>query len=291
MIDGVTAQPFSAITLPPIAKRTNSEAEVIQWSRETYAGDREEIERGVIEWTGLEGKSVDDSMEIAKAKGTGNPPKKKYKYKCSWTGKEFSIPVKLDRSRPIYSEEGKEIVREAKKNGAYDARKDLIYDENLEPVGSVAELGFDGLWALKNEEGDIIGRKDEEAVKRDRKEAKEAERSELAEKVAKVKETMGVEEPPKPAVGIGRDLSAPAILKPLVAPGASLDVLKTSVPDAQKKRRKRSRKKKSAGGQPSTGLTASSSSSPTPQQSKPTTDDAPKPPTRLSPGKTVMFDE
>jgi len=184
-------------------------------------------------WTGLEGKNVDDLMDLARAKGTGNPPKKKYKYKCSWTGKEFSIPVKLDRSRPIYCEEGKEIVREAKKTGAYDARKDLIYDENLEPIGSVAELGTDGLWALKNEEGDIIGRKDEAAVKRDRQAARDTEKKEMAEKIAKVKEEMGVVEEPKPTA--------------LPKPGVSLDVLKASPAGDQRKKRKRSHKGKPEG--------------------------------------------
>ncbi len=294
MIDGVTSQPFSAITLPPIAKRTSSEAEVIRLSREIYGGDREKIEREVIEWTGLEGKNVDDLMDLARAKGTGNPPKKKYKYKCSWTGKEFSIPVKLDRSRPIYCEEGKEIVREAKKTGAYDARKDLIYDENLEPIGSVAELGTDGLWALKNEEGDIIGRKDEAAVKRDRQAARDTEKKEMAEKIAKVKEEMGVVEEPKPTA--------------LPKPGASLDVLKASPAGDQRKKRKRSHKGKPEGASNPVStphdrpLTVSSEPKPTPTPGRPplTTPVAPndqptsaapkKPPTRVPPGKTITFE-
>ncbi|MBI2476692.1 hypothetical protein HYV72_00805, partial [Candidatus Uhrbacteria bacterium] len=95
--------------------------------------------------------NIEGLMEMARAKTTGNPPKKKFNYKCSWCGKEMKIPVKLDRTRPIYCEECREKVLEMKRDGTYDARKDLIYDEALNVVGSVAELGYDGSWAKKLE--------------------------------------------------------------------------------------------------------------------------------------------
>ncbi|HJN84837.1 MAG TPA: type IV secretion system DNA-binding domain-containing protein [Patescibacteria group bacterium] len=163
MIDGVSSAPFSAGTLPPIAKITGSEEKVIRGSRERYGRSREEVEESVLKWIGFEeGKDVEEMIAESKARGAGQgggPKKKKIKYKCSWTGKEFSIPVQLDRARPIYSEEGKDEVSELKKKGKYDSRKDIIYDEDLNAVGSVAELGSDGKWAQKDDDGKIVGLK------------------------------------------------------------------------------------------------------------------------------------
>lgn len=161
MIDGVASPPFSAQTLAPIAKNTGSEQKVIRVSRERYGRVKEDVEAGVLKWIGFEDDgSVEDMIAESKARGAGQgggPKKKKIKYKCSWTGKEFSIPVQLDRARPIYSEEGKEEVAELKKSGKYDPRKDIIYDEDLVAVGSVAELGSDGKWAKKDDDGKIVG--------------------------------------------------------------------------------------------------------------------------------------
>jgi len=163
MIDGVSSAPFSAQTLPPIAKVTGSEDKVVRGSRERYGRTKAEVEAGVLKWIGFEeGADVEAMIAESKARGAGQgggggAKKKKVKYKCSWTGKEFSIPVTLDRSRPIYSEEGKEEVAELKKSGKYDSRKDIIYDEDLNAVGSVAELGYDGKWAQKDDDGKIIG--------------------------------------------------------------------------------------------------------------------------------------
>jgi hypothetical protein len=54
MVDGVATQPFSANTLPPIAKRTGSEQKVIAVSRERYATPRADIEEKVLRWSGME---------------------------------------------------------------------------------------------------------------------------------------------------------------------------------------------------------------------------------------------
>ena len=162
MIDGVSSPPFSAATLPPIAKVTHSMEKIIELSRTQYSKARSEVEHDVLEWIGFgEDADVESMIEDSKARagggGGGGQKKKKFKYKCSWTGEEFSIPVKLDRARPIYSEKGKEEVGELKKSGKYDSRKDLIYDEELNPVGSVAELGSDGSWAQRDDDGNIVG--------------------------------------------------------------------------------------------------------------------------------------
>jgi hypothetical protein len=53
MIDGVSSRPFSAITLPPIAKPTGSEEKVVRVSRERYAVRRDSIEDKIARWSGM----------------------------------------------------------------------------------------------------------------------------------------------------------------------------------------------------------------------------------------------
>ena len=119
MIDGVTSQPFSAATLPPIAVRTGSLQKVIDQSRERYAGNREKIEEKVSEWSGF-GDDVDVEEEMKKVKDQKKAAKKarfSHSYDCTRCGKTFLLPVELDRSRPIYCEECHPIVMEERKKG------------------------------------------------------------------------------------------------------------------------------------------------------------------------------
>lgn len=54
MVDGVSTEPFSAMTLPPIAQRTNSAEKVIAVSRERYSTTRSDIQEKVLKWSGME---------------------------------------------------------------------------------------------------------------------------------------------------------------------------------------------------------------------------------------------
>lgn len=119
MIDGVSSQPFSAATLPPIAHRTGSEQKVIEQSRERYAGKRANIEEHVEKWSGFGGdidmgEAFDDALKEAKEK---RKARFLHTYNCSRCNKEFSLPVELDRSRPIYCEECMPIVKEERQKG------------------------------------------------------------------------------------------------------------------------------------------------------------------------------
>ncbi|MBP9762931.1 type IV secretory system conjugative DNA transfer family protein [Patescibacteria group bacterium] len=70
MVDGVATKPFSANTLPPIAKKMDSEEKVIFVSRERYAEPRAVIEEKVLKWSGME---LAASLAPAKA-GAGAAP-------------------------------------------------------------------------------------------------------------------------------------------------------------------------------------------------------------------------
>ncbi|RMD52210.1 hypothetical protein D6827_00485, partial [Candidatus Parcubacteria bacterium] len=113
MIDGIASQPFSAITLPPIAIKTGSAEMVIKQSREKYSGLREEIEQAIKVWSGF-GDDVDLDAEMKKVREEKKALKKArymHDYTCDRCGKEFKLPVELDRSRPIYCEDCHEIVK------------------------------------------------------------------------------------------------------------------------------------------------------------------------------------
>jgi len=54
MINGVTSNPFSATTLPPIAEVTGNLDKVLKVSRERYATDRPSVEEKINRWMGAE---------------------------------------------------------------------------------------------------------------------------------------------------------------------------------------------------------------------------------------------
>lgn len=117
MIDGVTSAPFSAVTLPPIAQRTGSTERVIAQSRERYAGNRMEIEDHVAVWSGFD-PNLDVGAELAKVATEKKEAKKArfaHEYDCAKCAKKFSLPVELDRSRPIYCDDCHTLMLEERK--------------------------------------------------------------------------------------------------------------------------------------------------------------------------------
>ncbi|HLD31598.1 MAG TPA: type IV secretion system DNA-binding domain-containing protein [Patescibacteria group bacterium] len=63
MIDGVASLPFSALTMPPIARATDSAEKVIRVSRERYAKSRDVIEDKILRWSGMGETSEEDDDE------------------------------------------------------------------------------------------------------------------------------------------------------------------------------------------------------------------------------------
>lgn len=68
MIDGVSSRPFSAITLPPVATRTDSAEKVIRITRERYGTPREKIEEKIKRWTGIESGDDGDDVDTTSEK-------------------------------------------------------------------------------------------------------------------------------------------------------------------------------------------------------------------------------
>ncbi len=63
MIDGVASKPFSATTLAPIAKTTDSFEKVVRVSRERYAIPRDKIEEKIMRWSGMGPDDGTDDMD------------------------------------------------------------------------------------------------------------------------------------------------------------------------------------------------------------------------------------
>ena len=92
MIDGVTSRPFSAKTLPPMAKNPdlNVEKEVIKMSRSLYCRPKAVVEKEINDWSGMslggeEGGDVEKFPAI-----------------CSICKNETKVPFKPEPGRPVY---------------------------------------------------------------------------------------------------------------------------------------------------------------------------------------------
>lgn len=125
MIDGVASEPFSALTLPPIAQSTHSTEPAIEASRKMYGRPRAVVEQAILKWSEIGGEEVGpeavkemfdeaESRRKAQKKFGGRPM---FEYNCTRCNKYMALPVELDRSRPIYCEDCIELVREERKSG------------------------------------------------------------------------------------------------------------------------------------------------------------------------------
>ncbi len=103
MIDGIASDPFSARGLSPLSaeEKTKNEEKVINYSRQKYANDREEVEEKIMRWHQDYSDSKKDEKNIDK-----KTEKKSSEYgfsgKCSVCGVEITIPFKPDGIRPLF---------------------------------------------------------------------------------------------------------------------------------------------------------------------------------------------
>ena len=178
MIDGVSSNPFSASTLPPLGKNvlTNNAEKVIKVSRERYAKPVEVVEDKISRWSGVdiepENKvssvgdrpksysSNDDSRKNKKRRSSDerseneskkDRPKNKtgYKIDCYECGKPTEINFKPDGVRPIYCQTcfqkiRKKLVRgETKDIKMAEVKEEQKPEISLEEAFNKKPLGFD----------------------------------------------------------------------------------------------------------------------------------------------------
>jgi CxxC-x17-CxxC domain-containing protein len=116
MVDGVTARPFSAATLPNFKIKTSptAEADIIAMSQKYYARPREAIEEEINAWSGIMGGSGQGAFSTGAAAvgiAQATPAKigpvttaagVRYQAVCSSCGNTTSLPFEPTPGRPVY---------------------------------------------------------------------------------------------------------------------------------------------------------------------------------------------
>lgn len=104
MIDGASSEPFSASTLPPISKPTDSGDKVIKVSRERYAVAREIIEDKIVRWRQAlhESSVVAHAAKKTERRSFDSPRREKIEAQCADCGIIFNPPFRPDAGRPVY---------------------------------------------------------------------------------------------------------------------------------------------------------------------------------------------
>jgi len=103
MIDGITSNAFSAVSLPPAEPlEASSFDKIIKVSRERYAINKSEIEEKILKWAGVTGDLGDSSNNGENNKNNDNNTLNKVT--CSECGNDTYVPFEPDNRRPIYCE-------------------------------------------------------------------------------------------------------------------------------------------------------------------------------------------
>lgn len=134
MVDGVTSFPFSAKTLPPLAKAEVSfKDEIIKYSQQKYGAPIEGVKEKIAAWhTPAEASAGvgGDAQAVVRAAAL------KYAASCSVCRKDIMVPFKPDGKRPVYCSEHMGMAAAA-------APKPVLPDQGeswrQEPVVSPAE--------------------------------------------------------------------------------------------------------------------------------------------------------
>ncbi|MFA5022610.1 MAG: CxxC-x17-CxxC domain-containing protein [Patescibacteria group bacterium] len=164
MIDGVSSNPFSAKTLPPLGDEyyTGSAEKVIRVSRERYAKPKSVVEDKIGRWTGMIVEAEEKQMaEFAKIKAdqrqkgkrrnntdTQNPAnsqgqtpaKNTYTVDCYECGQPTEITFKPDGVRPVYCQSCFQKIREKLMHGqAKEIKMQEEVKNTVAPEISLAE--------------------------------------------------------------------------------------------------------------------------------------------------------
>lgn len=277
MIDGVASQPFSAVTLPPIAQKTGSYDRVIQQSRERYGGNREKIEAHVMEWSGFDPNLnvTEEWKKVSDQKKADKKAKYSHEYTCTRCGKTFLLPVELDRSRPIYCEECHPIVMEERRKAKEkkDSREKKG-DSGPPPKvheGEVVAKPVEGSASLAG-----LERKKEEPQAAPQPQPRPAPKPEVHEPV---------HEAPRAA-----DMLNAAAAQAAPEPGEAVGAAPAGDAPAKRKRRRRRRGRGGSGDQPSLGDSSQEAISDTADIGGDSPVGSIATPTQVAPGERVSFD-
>lgn len=105
MIDGITSEPFSAITLPPLTRLEGNRDKIIRVSRERYAEPKKTVEEKIARWSGIIGLN----QELPRLTEAD-----KYEAKCDNCGATVYVPFIPDGVRPVYCKKCLKNVRKTR---------------------------------------------------------------------------------------------------------------------------------------------------------------------------------
>jgi len=120
MIGGITSEPFSANTLPPLGKAEANHDKIIKVSRERYSEERKVVEDKILRWSGVEEE-------------TPEADKTKFEAKCANCGAQVFVPFVPDGVRPVYCKDCLKEAQRAKakvEQGAPPHRDNRSYSSN-----------------------------------------------------------------------------------------------------------------------------------------------------------------
>ncbi len=113
-IDGVPSRPFSAITLPPIEKQSGSFAsEIIDFSRKTYCGTKEEVEKAIASWHVPIPKEEKSGMSAGMPQAAPSEPRpapRLFEASCSVCEEKTMVPFEPDGKRPIFCQKHRSFI-------------------------------------------------------------------------------------------------------------------------------------------------------------------------------------
>lgn len=79
MISDIGSRPFSARTLPPIARSAvNFRNDAIEWSRKTYASEKDVVEKNIQDWFGIGESEMTEKKEFVQKNFSPKPFKKEF---------------------------------------------------------------------------------------------------------------------------------------------------------------------------------------------------------------------
>jgi len=124
MIDGIASEPFSATTLPPITKATNSTEKVIKVTRERYSQPIDEVEDKIARWSGVETEAMVEKVErdlILKQIQSATERKIDFLARINNVVEEMTEEVKqleeiVEKREKVKEEEKKEVEKAEKKD-------------------------------------------------------------------------------------------------------------------------------------------------------------------------------
>jgi CxxC-x17-CxxC domain-containing protein len=117
MVNGITARPFSAATLPPFKSNSEGagEAAIIEASRKNYTLPREQVEKEILRWSTGFAETAEEAAALPPrnpdAVGTNAKGDELFLTVCSICGKAAKTPFKPNPNRPVYCSDCYEKIK------------------------------------------------------------------------------------------------------------------------------------------------------------------------------------